>query len=86
VNFLAPHQIAESTDGKRLEFVLEDGEMRKRKHIGRKEKRQSKAAEATTPSRAAAKLNSGSSLAELEFKPIQIRGEPLSVTVLRDRR
>jgi hypothetical protein len=60
--------------------------MKKRQRTDRKISQQPKAAKAAVPDRDAAKVSGGSSRSELEFKPIEIRGEPLSVTVLRDRR
>jgi hypothetical protein len=70
---------------KKLELVGGD-EMKKRKRVGIKNRRRSKEAKTTVPSPAVAKVDSGSSLSELDFKPIEIRGEPLSITVLRNRR
>jgi hypothetical protein len=60
--------------------------MKKRKNKGGKDKGQSKAAKATTPGQVAAKARSGSPLSGWDFKPVVIRGEPLSATILRERR
>jgi hypothetical protein len=60
--------------------------MKSRKREGGKNKRRSEEAKTTVPDPAAAKVESGCFVSELKFKPIEIRGEPLSVTVLRDRR
>jgi hypothetical protein len=69
---------------KRLELVGGDG--MKKKRIKRKEKRQSKGIKALAPSWAAAKVSGGPPVSACDFKPIEIRGEPLSATVLRERR
>jgi hypothetical protein len=60
--------------------------MKKQKRIERKEKRQSKEVKTPAPSQVAAKVSGGSPVSNYDFKPIEICGEPLSVTVLRDRR
>lgn len=60
--------------------------MKKRKRAGRKVNRQPRAAKATAPGGEDLNADSGASPSELDFKPIKIRGEPLSVTVLRERR
>ena len=70
---------------RRLENVR-GGEMKKCKRSFRKVDRQPKAAKATAQGGNAANVDRVTPLAELDFKPIEISGEPLSVTVLRDRR
>jgi hypothetical protein len=60
--------------------------MKKRKRARRKVDRQPKAAKAIAQGGNAANVDRVTPLAELDFKPIEISGEPLSVTVLRDRR
>jgi len=59
--------------------------MKKRKHVARKEKQQSKPAKAST-SRDVRKVDNESPISVPAFKPIEIRGEPLSTTILRERR
>jgi hypothetical protein len=70
---------------KRLEIVG-SGEMKKRRRAGRKVGQQPKAAKATAPGGDVAKVDSASPISVSDFNPIEIRGEPLSVTVLRERR
>ena len=60
--------------------------MKKRKRAGRKVNRQPKAAKSTSPGGNPANVDKVVSLSVSDFKPIEIRGEPLSATVLRDRR
>jgi hypothetical protein len=66
--------------------LFRGGEMKKRKRARRKVDRQPTVAKATAQGGNAAKFDRVTPLTELDFKPIEIRGEPLSVTVLRDRR
>jgi hypothetical protein len=68
---------------KKLEIVVGD-EMKKRQRASRKSP-PPKAAKAAAPE-PAVKAGSGSSLAGWDFKPVEIRGEPLFATVLRERR
>ena len=60
--------------------------MKKRKRAGRKVIRQPKAAKAAPRGVNAGSVNGGSPIPVSDFKPIEISGEPLSVTVLRERR
>jgi len=62
------------------------GEMKKRKPAGRKLNKQPKAANVTAPREDAVEFGHGASLSKSDFKPIEIRGEPLSATVLCERR
>jgi hypothetical protein len=55
---------------------------KKKKRIDRREKPSSKAVKSPNQSAEV----SDATASERDFKPIRIRGEPLSVTVLRERR